>query len=66
MGDTRSRENETYKERSIDVEVNGKMVPVFQESAWGEEEDSMIGLVRTLGVGYLCTLTEKPTARKQA
>ena len=33
----------------IDVEVNGRVNPVFQKSAWNEAEETMTGLVYSFG-----------------
>ena len=46
------------------MEVNGRVTSVFQECTWDEEEESMTGLVCSLGRKYFCTLTAKPTAGK--
>ena len=41
------------------MEVNGKETPVFQESTWDAEEESMIGLIYSLDGKYPCALTGK-------
>ena len=41
------------------MEVNGKETPVFQESTWDAEEESMIGLIYSLDGKYPCALAGK-------
>ena len=52
----------------IDVEVNGKVTPVFQESTWNEGEESMTGLIYRLAgkASHFCALTRKPIADEQS